>query len=96
MINLLEKWKNLIRNEIQKILLDSEIFIFGSRSKRNNSDYSDVDIAVKSTKKIDEKILSLIKFNIEETEIPYKIDIIDLNNVSEEFLSEIEKDLIKI
>ena len=63
MINLSEKCKNLIKDEILKILdLNSEIFIFGSRSKKNNSNYSDVDIAIKSNKKIDEKILSLIKF----------------------------------
>lgn len=90
----IEKWQNIIKNEVKKVLPNATIFLFGSRSRGENLQYSDIDIALRTQDEIiDHKKLALIKFNIEETSIPYKVDLVDLNNISEVFLSEIEKDL---
>jgi predicted nucleotidyltransferase len=89
----IEKWQNVIKNEVKKVLPNATIFLFGSRSRGDNSTYSDIDIALRTQEAIDFQKLALIKFNIEETSIPYKVDLVDLNNISEVFLSEIEKDL---
>ena len=56
---------------------DVKIFLFGSRARGDNSAFSDIDIAFLSEKDISNK-LTLLREIIEESNIPYKIDIVDL------------------
>lgn len=55
---------------------------------------SDIDIAIKSTEKVDRFIFSTIKDEIEEANVPYFIDIVDLNNITPDFKESIMKDLV--
>lgn len=54
-----------------------EIYLFGSRAKGKETSCSDVDIAIKSSD-LDPKDLAWIRFMIEESNFPYKVDLIDL------------------
>ena len=63
--------------------------------KRYVEDNSDIDIAIES-KELTPQIKSHLEFIFEDSTIPYKIDIIDLNNVTEKFKSLIEPDLVEI
>ena len=63
--------------------------------KRYVEDNSDIDIAIES-KELTPQIKSHLEFIFEDSTIPYKIDIIDLNNVTEKFRSLIEPDLVEI
>ncbi len=85
----IKRWQNVIKNEVKKVLPNATIFLFGSRSRGENLQYSDIDIALRAQQAIDCQQLALIKFNIEQTSIPYKVDLVDLNNISEAFLCEI-------
>ncbi|RUM60277.1 MAG: nucleotidyltransferase domain-containing protein [Persephonella sp.] len=67
---------------------DVKIYLFGSRARGDNSIYSDIDLAVKSDEDIKEKI-SLLTEILEESYLPYKVDIVDLKNNS--YLEEIVK-----
>ncbi len=90
------KYVNFIRDKILALIPDVEIYFFGSRTQGKALEYSDVDVALKSSDKIPiEKMLQL-KAQFEESTIPYKIDIVDLNNLKAEFKKIIEKDLYKI
>ena len=55
----------------------AKIYLFGSRAKNNESLYSDVDIAIQSDK-LSTKDFAELKFAIEESNLPYKVDLIDL------------------
>ena len=61
------------------------IFIFGSRARGDCVSTSDVDIGIIPGKEFDKVKLTLLHEYIEELNIPYKIDIIDLSSTSEEF-----------
>ena len=77
--------------EIKNILfkfLDSQkdkAFIFGSRATGTSRRFSDIDIGVKSEKKIDTILLSDIKEVFEESNIPYTVDVVDFSQVSDKF-----------
>lgn len=77
-----------LKNEKVKIIL------FGSRARGNNHLSSDVDIGIIPAGEFDEKPITLLKEKIENLNIPYKIDIVNLSEVSEEFRNEIMKDFI--
>ncbi len=54
------------------------IYLFGSRARGSASEYSDYDIAIDSDTPI-HKELCRIKTLIEDSNIPYKVDLIDLS-----------------
>lgn len=77
--------------EIKKILfkyLDpkkDKAFIFGSRATGSTRKFSDIDIGIKSEKKIRSLTLSDIEEAFEESDIPYAVDIVDFSQVSDKF-----------
>ncbi len=95
MINLDEKYINFIKASISRYLPDCKIFIFGSRVKGTAKKYSDIDIALNS-KNLDENILLKIQNEFENSTLPYEVDIIDINNISETFKNHILNDLTEI
>ena len=63
-----------------------KVYLFGSRAKGTHTQYSDIDIAIEG----DVNISSLREI-IEESNLPQKVDIIDMKYVSEKFKQEILK-----
>jgi predicted nucleotidyltransferase len=57
---------------------DEQIYLFGSRAKGKATPYSDIDIALRGTKALGTK-LTLVREAIENSDIPYKVDLIDLS-----------------
>jgi len=97
-INIESKYLELVKNIIKSVLQDEnlKIYVFGSRATGKAKQYSDLDIALKSDSKIDSNKMSKIATELEDTTIPYKVDIIDLNDISEAFKNCIVKDLVEI
>lgn len=58
-----------------------KIYLFGSRAKNTYTPYSDIDIAIES-QEISNYDISILKEIVEESNLPYKVDIIDLNVAS--------------
>ncbi len=56
---------------------DVKIYLFGSRAEGKNTPYSDIDLAFESDKDISKK-LSQLRYILEESNLPYKVDIVDL------------------
>lgn len=55
-----------------------EIYLFGSRAKKQNSEYSDIDLGFLSKQDIN-KDLTILRELMEESNFPYKVDIVDLS-----------------
>ncbi|BBG66021.1 hypothetical protein NNO_1318 [Hydrogenimonas sp.] len=56
---------------------DSRIYLFGSRARGDDTEWSDIDIALDSPKDLSQK-LAKVRFEIEESLLPCKVDLIDL------------------
>lgn len=90
----LEHVKSIINSHLQDSNL--KIYVFGSRVRGNAKKYSDLDVALKAASKIDFNKMSRIEIELEETTIPYKVDVIDLNNISDTFKKCIKNDLVEV
>lgn len=77
----------------EKLPEGSQVFLFGSRAKGTSAKFSDIDIGVIADKDIENVIIE-IKEIIEESFVPYDIDIIDFNKVSKKFKEEAMKRII--
>ncbi len=84
-MNLEPKFIFLIKSCIKKYFPEAKIFIFGSRAKETNRKFSDIDIAIK-TSKINSKLLAKIRFELEESALPYKVDVVDYDELDEKIL----------
>jgi len=61
------------------------VYLFGSRATGNMSQFSDIDIAVLPEKTLPTGLLSEIREALENSQILYNIDLVDLSETSEEF-----------
>jgi len=81
------KYIDIAKNIILKFVPKNEyaIFLFGSRAEGNERRASDIDIGILGMKEFPVLIKSDLEDELEESIIPYKVDIIDFATVSEEF-----------
>ena len=72
-----------------------QVFIFGSRATEKAQKYSDYDLGIWGKKALPSKIKVLIEEDLEESDLPCKVDIVDFSLVSSDFkkvaLSKIKK-----
>jgi predicted nucleotidyltransferase len=88
---------------VKKILTDNlknagvTVYVFGSRATGRAVKYSDLDLAVDySGAELPFEIYTKLKNAFENSLLPYKVDIVDLNTISEEFKNNIKNDLVKL
>lgn len=96
MLDLDPKYIDFIKETILVEIPNVEIYIFGSRVQGNALEYSDVDIALKNEEKISIESILKLRIKFENSTFPYKVDIVDLKNLKDEFRGIIEKDLYRI
>jgi predicted nucleotidyltransferase len=85
MIKLNEKDLDIVLNILRKHVPNYDVYIFGSRYNGNVHEHSDLDIAIKGPEKIDLLLMADIKDDFQESDLPFRVDIIDFNNISSEF-----------
>ncbi len=76
--------KNILHDNLPN---GSIVWVFGSRVTMNVKPYSDLDIAIQldNQKKLSLETLSKLDLLFEESDLPYKVDICDYNNISVSF-----------
>ncbi|MBN2267332.1 MAG: nucleotidyltransferase domain-containing protein [Candidatus Babeliaceae bacterium] len=69
----------------------ARIYLFGSRATHKNRPGSDIDIAIDNGSTVDFATLLKVWGELDESNIPYKVDLVDLQASSESFRQEIFK-----
>jgi len=98
-ISLTDDELKLIQSIIKRILNNEDkAYIFGSRATGNAKPYSDIDIAIdlQNHQIMCLEILSQLEDKFHDSALAYKVDIVDLNNISEPFKDLIQKQSIRI
>lgn len=82
--------------EILSILMkyDADFYAYGSRVKGDYTKSSDLDILVNSGNY--DYIYRDLKDDFDNSHLPYIVNFVDKNNISDEFYSFIKNDLVKI
>lgn len=92
-----ENQKATIINILKKYFQNEKFFVFGSRATNKNlKKFSDLDIAIVGNSKIDKSILDRIFEEFSASDLPFKVDLIDINSVTSEFKKNVEPDFIEL
>ena len=83
----MNKYLELVKEIALKNLsnINVEVFLFGSRATSSELDKSDIDIGILGNKKVSSIIISKLYEELEESVVPYHVDIVDFFNVDKEF-----------
>ncbi|MBI2092106.1 MAG: nucleotidyltransferase domain-containing protein [Deltaproteobacteria bacterium] len=73
-----------------------EIYFAGSRISGSARASSDLDILIKGTAPIDLTSLSQIKEKFEESNLPFKVDVLDYHRCSPQMIKNISKNMCKV
>ena len=75
---------------IKKHVPECDVLAFGSRFKGSHSDASDLDLAIVGKEKLGLSLLGSIKEDLMESNIPFRVDILDYRSLSPAFRKIVE------
>lgn len=88
-----ENWK-IVYNILKKHVPNNAVWAFGSRAKWTAKPYSDLDICIVTDKPLSLSVLSAMREDFSESDLPWKVDIVDWAITSEDFKKIIIQDKV--
>jgi len=85
MINVSAEQLETIKRILAEYAGNCEVRAFGSRVNGSAKGYSDIDVAVVAPNKIKPRTKMLLREAFEESDLPFRVDIIDYHAASDEF-----------
>jgi type I restriction enzyme, S subunit len=86
----------IVQAILKKHVPEHEVWAFGSRAKWVAKEYSDLDLCIVSEKPISFTTLGLLAEAFDESDLPYKVDVVDWATTSKSFRKIIEKDKVVV
>ncbi len=82
---------SIVRQILQQFVPECEVLAFGSRVNGKTKPYSDLDLAIKGKEKIMRRTKALLREAFAVSDLPFRVEILDYNAISEEFRQIINK-----
>lgn len=74
----------------------TQVWVFGSRATGTARRYSDLDLALEGEKPVNPDVLGNITEALSQSDLPYKVDVIDLQAVDPSFRAIVEREMIAL
>ena len=81
----------IVQQILQSRLPDAQVWAFGSRTTPTPKPYSDLDLAVINSKPTSLELLATLAEDFSNSDLPFKVDVVDWATTSEAFRSIIQK-----
>jgi predicted nucleotidyltransferase len=86
----------IVKTILQGRIPEHEVWAFGSRVMGTARQYSDLDLAVMSDRSLPFDVRAALVEEFEESDLPFKVDVVDWATTKERFRSIIEKDHVVV
>lgn len=96
--NLMDNNKSTYLEEMQRIILSGlqgynvKVYLFGSVAQGKTGRSSDIDVAILPMEPLPAGVLSAIRETLEESRIPYTVDLVDLSQADVNFSNRVIKE----
>lgn len=74
----------------------SQVWVFGSRATGKAKPFSDLDLAIDNGQPLPLAVYTALLSDFEESDLPYKVDVVDWRTINDSFKENIKNDLILI
>ncbi len=93
-ISVYESSLELLKSMIKDVFKgeDVRVILFGSRGRGDHLETSDMDVGILSKGEVNKSKITLFRDRIENSNIPYKVDVVDLSRASKEFTQVVLKE----
>jgi len=91
MIDIKPEHREMIIDILKKYAPEFEVRAFGSRVNGTAKKYSDLDLALVGNQKLSIRQLRQLEDAFQESDLPFRVDIVDWSRISDEFRKIIEK-----
>lgn len=85
MIDIEEQHLSTLKSIFQQLIPGIPVWAFGSRTKETAKPYSDLDLVIVGENRIPQALYYQIKDAMEESDIPFKVEILDWHRLSQSF-----------
>jgi predicted nucleotidyltransferase len=85
-----EEAKRIVTRELSDF--PARVFLFGSRASGCARTTSDIDVAIDATLPLPAGLMGRLREALEESPIPYRVDVVDLAEVEEPFLQKVRRE----
>ena len=82
-MNYVEQTKKIVLRHVND--KNIAVFLFGSRAKGSHAWHADIDIGFLSQNEIEPRFLRRIYDDIEESRVPFHVDLVDFSKVQDRF-----------
>ena len=86
-----ERYLSRIKDMLSQVLTGCKVYLFGSRATGRYREESDFDIGVLAPRDISRE-LSIAREMLEESDIPFTVDLVDLSVASPEFAEQVQRE----
>lgn len=85
MINLEEKYLQYVQSILKKHVPHYAVWLFGSRTTHTIKPYSDIDLVIITDEPVSLEIVSMMALEFAESDLPYKVDLVDWSQLDDDF-----------
>lgn len=96
MLDLRPDHLQMVRDILRKNVPGLPVWVFGSRATGKAKKYSDLDLAIFSDKPLTFAVLGRLGEDFSESDLPFRVDVVDWASASEEFKAAIAIDHEKV
>jgi len=91
MISVSQKHLDIVLSILTECVPDHEVWAFGSRVNGKPKKHADLDIVIKTAGPLTAGVLANLRDAFSESDIPFKVDVVDWSRISKEFRTIIEE-----
>ena len=96
MINLEQRYLHMLKTILAQYLPVDMVYIFGSRTTTSIKPFSDIDLIIMSEHPLPLNTMAQLINACEESDLPYKVDIVEWHTLSAAFQEHIKPSLVKL
>lgn len=84
--------RRLVCDVLRRHVPDARAIVFGSRAAGRARRYSDLDLAIDDSSPLDLVVYAALVDDLRESDLPFKVDVVDLRTASESFRAIVARD----
>jgi uncharacterized protein len=86
----------IVQQILRQLVPSCEVWAFGSRVKGTAKPFSDLDLVIMSQQPLSLALVASLHEAFSESDLPWKVDIVDWSTTSQEFRAVIEQQKVKV